>query len=128
MVPSSSLETKNRYAICVGINRYHAQDQILPLRFAEQDAKDVHELLLAHGFDPQHTCLLLGEAATWEAIQHALTTLLLTKARKDDLVIFYFAGHGVPISINDEDEDEEQEPQSDVFLCSTNFDLQKMVD
>jgi len=127
MSTSSNLDTKNRYSVCVGINHYHVQDQMMPLRYAEQDAKDIHTLLLAHGFNQEHCCLLLGEEATWEAIQQALTTILLTKARKDDLVIFYFAGHGVPMSINDEDEEAEQDPQSDVFLCSSNFDVQQII-
>ena len=127
MSTSSSLETKNRYAVCVGINRYQVRDQLMPLRYAEQDAEDIYALLLAHGFSKEQCCLLLGEEATWEAIRQALTTLLLTKARKDDLVIFYFAGHGVPISLNDEDEEAEQEPQSDVFLCSSNFDVQQVI-
>jgi len=129
MSTSSSLETKNRYAVCVGINRYQVRDQLIPfLRYAEQDAKDVYALLIGHEFSKEHSYLLVGEEATWEAIQQALTTLLLTKARRDDLVIFYFAGHGVPISINDEDEEAEQEPQSDIFLCSSNFNMQQVVD
>src|SRR6266700_3966053 len=96
MSAPARLETKNRYAICVGVNSYAHLDRILPLRYAEDDARAVHTLLLCNGFTEENCRLLLGEQATGEAIQQALTTFLLTKPRRDDLVVFYFAGHGVP--------------------------------
>ena len=123
MSAPARLETKNRYAICVGVNSYAHLDRILPLRYAEDDARAVHTLLLCHGFTEENCRLLLGEQATGEAIQQALTTFLLTKPRRDDLVVFYFAGHGVPVSIPEEDEEEEDDPPSDVFLCAYDMNL-----
>src|SRR6266566_1457923 len=123
MPAPARLETKNRYAICVGVNSYAHLDHIMPLRYAEEDARAVHTLLLCHGFTEENCRLLLGAQATAEAIQQALTTFLLTKPRRDDLVVFYFAGHGVPISIPEEDVDEVHGPPSDVFLCAYDMNL-----
>jgi uncharacterized caspase-like protein len=125
MPPSSITETQNRYAVCVGINHYHSLETVPSLSCAENDAKAIHDLLLRKGFDKEHCHLLLGAEATLEAIQDALTSVLLTKARKDDLVLFYFAGHGLPISVEDEDEDTKQ--QSEAFLTCYDFDLQKIM-
>src|SRR5438094_333147 len=123
MSAPARLETKNRYAISVGVNSYAHLDHIMPLHYAEEDARAMYALLLCHGFTEENCRLLLGEQATTEAIQQALTTFLLTKPRRDDLVVFYFAGHGVPVSIPEEDEDEEDDSPSDVFLCAYDMNL-----
>jgi tetratricopeptide (TPR) repeat protein/uncharacterized caspase-like protein len=125
MSPSSGVETQNRYAICVGINRYQALADVTSLSFAENDAKALYDLLLHKGFDKEHCCLLLGSEATQVAIQDALRSILLTKARKDDLVVFYFAGHGLPISVADDGDDAEQ--PSEAFLTCYDFDLKKIM-
>jgi len=116
--------TKKYYAICVGINNY--QDQALsPLRCAENDAQAMYDLLLARGFPKDHCCLLLGEQATTEAIYSALKMFVLTKPKKHDLILFYFAGHGLPICLPDDEEDE-SELASEVFLATTNGDYQHL--
>jgi tetratricopeptide (TPR) repeat protein len=114
-------ETRNRYAVCVGINQY-SPSALLPqhLHYAEADAKLVYDLLRQHDFAEEHCCLLTGTEATTQAIEDALKTLLLTKARSDDLVIFYFAGHGV--LIRQPDEEEEADAPCEVFLVPSDFD------
>src|SRR5436309_2989315 len=72
-------ETKGRYAICIGINRYDPMAQLPDLHYAENDACMLHTSLLQKGFAPEHCCLLIGTEATLEAIQDALETFVLTK-------------------------------------------------
>ncbi len=115
-------ETQRRYAICIGINQYDASACMPDLRFAENDACALHKLLLQHGFLPEHSRLLTGTEATLDAIQQALRDIVLTRPGKDDLVVFYFAGHGTLVSLPDEEEHDE--PQTDVFLVSHDFSYQ----
>src|SRR5437868_697505 len=92
-------EIQKRYAICIGIDHYDASACMPDLRFAENDARALHELLLQHGFPPEHCRLLTGAEATLDAIQQALRDMVLTRPGKDDLVVFYFAGHGTLVSL-----------------------------
>jgi len=118
-------ETNNRYAVCVGINQHQASAGVGDLAFAEHDAQEVYHLFLRKGFSAEHCCLLLGSQATIEAIEDALKIYVLDKPLSNDLVIFYFAGHGLPISLT---EDEDSESPSDVFLVAHNFSRQKMLE
>src|SRR5438067_46091 len=113
-------ETQNRYVVCVGINQYFPSSMIPHhLHYAEADAKALYRLLCRNGFAEENSCLLTDGDATAEAIEEALKTFLLTKPRSDDLVIFYFAGHG--LLIRQPDEDEEAEAASEVFLVPYDF-------
>ena len=107
--------TQQCYALCIGINTYDDQE-LSELHCAENDAQAMYNLFLQWGFPSENCCLLRGQEATTSAISDALKSFILTKPKKNDLVIFYFAGHGVPISEPVSDEDEE--PHSDVFLSS----------
>src|SRR5712692_4146523 len=104
-MPKSTL-TENRYAVCIGINEYQPSAELGTLRYAEDDAKAMDSLLGQLGFAPENRRLLLGKEATLDAVNDALSTIILDKAKKNDLVIFYFAGHSLPLAIN---EDEEQD-------------------
>jgi tetratricopeptide (TPR) repeat protein len=117
------VETKKRYAVCIGINHYRDSQDIPTLRYAEKDAQAVYDLLLQRGFAQEDCRLLLGSQATQQAIHDALKTVVLDKPRKEDLVLFYFAGHGIPISLED---DEEDDVLSDVFLTCVDFPLQEI--
>ena len=117
------VETKKHYAVCIGINQYVDSQEIPDLRYAEKDAQAVYDLLLQRGFAQEDCRLLLGPQATQQAIQDALKVVVLDNPRKDDLVLFYFAGHGMPISLED---DEEGDVLSDVFLTCVDFPLQEI--
>ena len=92
-------ETHNRYAICIGINTSAPTAQISrELHCAEADALAVYDLLRVHGFAEEHCHLLLSEQATTQAIEQVLKTVLLSQAESDDLIVFYFAGHGLLIN------------------------------
>lgn len=116
--------TQERYAVCIGINQYSSSAQLRPLDYAEKDAEAIYNLLLNIGFEQEHCYLLTGRNATIKAINKALRTLVLNAPQRNDLVLFYFAGHGV--SILPVDDDEETNPHSEVFLAPYDFNERKI--
>ncbi|MGA1824416.1 MAG: caspase family protein [bacterium] len=93
--------TKNieRWAVVIGISEY--QDEKInkdnPIKFADRDAIAFYKFLQsAKGgeFNQDHAQLLINKNATLQAIKEALT-YFLARSKEDDLVIIYFAGHGI---------------------------------
>lgn len=88
-----------RWAVAIGISQYlYARKGIRPLQYAHRDASEFIEFLhtpQGGSFHPTHTKLLINEEASTRNVRSALFTFL-KQARKDDLVIIYFAGHGAP--------------------------------
>jgi len=85
----------NTYAVIVGISTY-ASPGIPQLSFAHRDAQFFADYLKskAGGQVPEENIrLLLNENASFAAIYDALDWLLNT-CQKNDLVYFYFSGHG----------------------------------
>lgn len=83
------------YAVIVGISKYETTG-ITQLEFADRDAKVFADYLKskAGGSVPEENIrLLTNENATFAAIYDALDWLL-DVCKKDDLVYFYFSGHG----------------------------------
>jgi tetratricopeptide (TPR) repeat protein len=83
-----------KWAIVVGISSY--QNPVLSLQYADRDAKAFSDYLKtpAGGNVPaSHILLLLNENATYPAIYNALDSLQEV-CQKDDIVYFYFSGHG----------------------------------
>jgi len=83
------------YAVIVGISKYESTG-IPQLEFAHRDAQVFADYLKskAGGSVPEENIrLLLNENATYAAIYDAMNWLLET-CQKDDLVYFYFSGHG----------------------------------
>ena len=83
------------YAVIVGISKY-ASDGITQLEYAHRDAQVFADYLKskAGGSVPEGNIrLLTNENATYAAIYDAMNWLLDT-CQKDDLVYFYFSGHG----------------------------------
>ncbi len=95
VVSDLSTVVSNTYAVVVGISDY--QDPGIPdLRFADKDAEAFANFLRSkaggsvHGDNLQ---LLTNAQATAGRIAEALDAII-EKAKKDDLVIIYFSGHG----------------------------------
>jgi predicted Zn-dependent protease len=87
--------TGKTYAVVVGISKYESTG-IPQLEFAHKDAIFFADYLKskAGGSVPEENIrLLVNESATYAAIYDALDWLLAT-CQKDDLVYFYFSGHG----------------------------------
>jgi uncharacterized caspase-like protein len=87
-----------RWAVVVGVSQYH-DARINPLRFADADAKSFYDFLRSDraglgGFKEENVKLLLNDQATYRSIRSALFTFLKA-ATEDDVVVIYFAGHGM---------------------------------
>jgi hypothetical protein len=82
------------YALCVGINQYFSPQSGADLRFAEHDAESLSRVFTErYGYTVK---LLNGQQATRANINDALNALI-AQAGPDDVVIFYFAGHGATV-------------------------------
>lgn len=97
------------YAIVVGINYEdvkvpEAARSLVPrLKNAENDANALHELLVKlYGYQPDNVKLLVGPAATKEAIVGALDEFK-EKIKPTDSLLVFFSGHGARID-NENDE------------------------
>jgi WD40 repeat protein/uncharacterized caspase-like protein len=87
-----------RIALVVGISSY--ADASIDLRYANADARALYELLTDRAlgpaaFRPEDVRLLLDDEATVANINKGLREFL-RRARENDLVLFFFAGHGAP--------------------------------
>lgn len=107
----------SRRALLIGINDYSASQlqtmrgAVAPTRSVPNldgtanDVELMRELLIAlYGFTPADIVSLQDQRATREAILGALDRQLLAPAKQDDVVFFYFSGHGsqVPNSLSRE--------------------------
>ena len=85
------------YALIIGINDYE-DPTIQDLRFAENDAEAMHDLLTdpAYSFaQAENVTLIRGREATREGIRWAIDKHLIKKAtRPEDMVILFYSGHG----------------------------------
>ncbi len=87
---------EERLALVVGADLGRAEDE--PLRFAESDARRVHELLMELGGVPaDHALLLVGQGP--ERVRHGLNELRgraaeLNRLGRRVVLIFYYSGHG----------------------------------
>jgi C-terminal processing protease CtpA/Prc len=98
---------KRAYIVLVGISKY-SDSQILSRAHPEDDIKSYYDLFTDKrylGVDKDHIRLLLGnsdsqrssEPATHENILKALQWAV-SKANKEDMVIFAFSGEGAPMA------------------------------
>jgi hypothetical protein len=92
-------EIRKRWAVVIGISKYaHGRGAFADLKYAARDARAFHAFLrspASGGFAPERTLCLLDERATVHEIRHALFEFL-AKADRDDLVVIFFSGHGMP--------------------------------
>jgi len=79
-----------RYALVVGINRYRDEENIHPLRFAVQDARQVYSFFRSLRFEAD---ALMESEALCGAIEERLREVS-SRLEPGDLFLFYFAGHG----------------------------------
>jgi hypothetical protein len=95
-VATPSTFTGGTFVLVIGIDDY--KDPLLPkLRFAEADALAVYRFFATDSRSPtapDRVERLIGPDATRLAILKAIREHLIAKARPEDAVILYFAGHG----------------------------------
>jgi len=84
---------EKRYAICIGCNNYPKDPERLPtLKCAENDAKELKEILA----DPKRGNFDDIKLFTNEPHYDILPAIekLLSSAKKDNLILIYYSGHG----------------------------------
>ncbi len=88
-----------RWAVSIGISNYKHTNQRIPnLKYAHQDAERFAQFLESEaggGFAPQHVKVLTNQQATSANIRGALFDFL-KRTVKEDLVVIFFSGHGMP--------------------------------
>lgn len=88
-----------RWAVVIGVSRYQNAHKGIPnLRYADRDARAFYEFLKTPqggAFTDDHIMFLTDERATYTNVREALFDFL-RKPIKEDLVIIFYAGHGVP--------------------------------
>ncbi len=82
------------WVVAIGINDY-VSEQIKDLNFAVNDAREISNYYINNlNVSEDHIHVLLDKEATLYNIKNILGTVLSRKAKKEDTVIIYFAGHG----------------------------------
>lgn len=81
------------YILCVGLDTYPkkvGRYRVKSLNVSANDARVVNKVFAANGFS---TSLLTDSAATIDAVLRTMKYRFFT-AKSDDMVVFYFSGHG----------------------------------
>lgn len=103
-------------AVLIGVNRYRLAGA--DLRGCVNDVRNMKTVLTgAYGFKAGDITTLLDFAATKRAIEAAITSLVL-KARKGDVLLVHFSGHGSNVP----DDDGDEADRRDEILCPTDLD------
>jgi EAL domain-containing protein (putative c-di-GMP-specific phosphodiesterase class I) len=84
------------YAVIMGFNKYDAQDNLPPLRYAENDAQELYNVLTSSdsGGHPKDNIILLTGKPSLEKIKSCLTNQIVNKRSNEDTVLVYYSGHG----------------------------------
>lgn len=83
---------ENSYALIVGINKY--QDLKIPtLNYALEDARAIAELLQSLDFPKENIRMITNEQATLSRIKQEFAEMA-SRTKKNDRLLFYWAGHG----------------------------------
>jgi hypothetical protein len=91
----NKVEDENRRAIIIGINKYESDSEIPTLAGAENDAREICERFRTNGFEIPDNHLLVGPDATRSKVLKAFRDIFNRKDVNNDLVTFYFSGHGM---------------------------------
>ena len=89
------------YVVLVGVSEY--ANPAINLKYCHQDAIDMYELLKIHTTS-ENMVLLINQQAYHNNIVY-YTRQLFQKAQPEDIVIFYFSGHGSKNSFSTHDND-----------------------
>ena len=98
---------RNAVSLLFGIGDYHQRERIAPLRYSARDARALARLLTdpeVCNFSRKRTSLLTDGNATRRSMVRRLSSWLPEQARGADLVVIYFAGHGVVQSVGGREE------------------------
>lgn len=97
--PAAPKPPADRWAVVIGVGRYD-NPGIPRLRYTVPDAEAIYQVLTGPaGFKKDNVLLLTDRTErkpTLRNIKWALGTFLARAAKKDDMVLIFFAGHGAP--------------------------------
>ncbi|MCW8928909.1 MAG: caspase family protein [Gammaproteobacteria bacterium] len=102
----ASADGKHRIALILGVSQYKSE-KINDLKGASADAKRFYQLLTDEAgfqFPKENVCMLLDSDANKKAVINAFQERLIKTAKKNDIVVFYYAGHGSQITDKNNDE------------------------
>lgn len=103
-------------ALLIGINRYRIPGA--DLRGCVNDVRNIQTVLTRHyGFVKSDIKILTDYEATKKAMQAAIRTLI-TDAKKGDVLLLHYSGHGSNVPDKDGDEADKR----DEILCPTDLD------
>ena len=91
---TSKIEKRDLYIVSLGVSNY--KESAYNLTYAEKDAKDFVKLMnnnLADKFDETHTLCLVNEQVMPKSIANIEN--FLKSAGRNDVVMVYYAGHGL---------------------------------
>jgi uncharacterized caspase-like protein len=93
------VELPERWAVVIGVGNYE-HPAISKLQYTINDAEALYQVLIGPGGFKKERVLLLTDRTerkpTLRNIKWALGTFLSRSAKKDDMVLIFFAGHGAP--------------------------------
>lgn len=98
-----------RLALIIGVGEYK-NSKVPDLSGPPQDALRFYELLTSkdgYRFPKENVCLLLDEKATTSAFETSFDQALVQRARKQDIAVIYYAGHGSRTKDRNGDEPDE---------------------
>src|SRR6266571_5064198 len=112
---ASFRETEGKkYALAVGVNKPDKVHSLPVLRYAESDATGISYLLSRKACNFAFPSgYLIGTAASTQNVRKAITYLVDGKS-ENDLLLFYFIGHGYLVEID--------EGKFEVYLVTADFD------
>jgi hypothetical protein len=99
--PPAPVATPRRelWAVVIGVGQYNST-AIPQLKYSVADAEAFHEVLISKGgFKKENVLLITDKTArkpTLRDLKWALGTFLARSAKKEDLILIFFAGHGAP--------------------------------
>ncbi len=94
-------------ALLIGIGDYARSDQVQPLRFAPADAEGMFAVLTdpdVGNFPPDQVLLRSDGKASRDELVYRLSDWLPARAEGAEIVVIYFAGHGLVQPVNGRDE------------------------
>jgi hypothetical protein len=100
-VPAAAIPKPSReqWAVVIGVGRYNST-AIPQLQYTVADAELVQQVLVGQGGFKKENVLLITDKTerkpTLRDLKWALGTFLARSAKKDDLIMIFFAGHGAP--------------------------------
>ena len=91
--------SREQWAVVIGVGRYNST-AIPQLQYSVADAELVQQVLVGQGGFKKENVLLITDKTerkpTLRDLKWALGTFLARSAKKDDLIMIFFAGHGAP--------------------------------